>query len=247
MQTRIIILAGGKGNRMQSELPKVLIPLRGMPIIAHLLREVDRSGIDPRPVVVVGQGADAVKRALGSGYDYVIQESQLGTGHAVQCAEGALAGKADAVIVLYGDHPFVSAATITKLRELHEREGCVLTMMTVRVPDFDDWRKVLYDFGRIIRDNSGRILRDVEKKDATPEELAVKEVNPSFFCFRASWLWENLRKLKNENAQHEYYLTDLVRIAIDEGERIASMDIDPRESIGVNTPEHLALVIELAT
>lgn len=231
---------------MKSEVPKVLSLLKGRPIIQYLLDAVQASGVDTRPVIVVGQGADLVKKALGEGYEYVFQNAQLGTGHALKITRPVLQGKADAVIVLYGDHPFVHPTTVKKLRFLHERENRVITMMTTIVEDFDDWRKPFYEFGRVLRNAGGEVVRIVERKDATPEQLKVREVNPALYCFRASWLWPNLEKLKNENAQKEYYLTDLVRIAIDEGERIASMDVDPLESIGVNTPEHLELATRIA-
>lgn len=239
MKTRIVILAAGRGTRMNSEVPKVLVPLNGKSIIQRLLNAVEISGVDERPVVVVGHGDDFVRRALGDKYEYVYQENQLGTGHAVQCAEKFITGQADAIIVLYGDHPFVQPTTIIKLRELHEEAGCVLSMMTTIVEDFEEWRASFADFGRVARDDSGDIASIIELKDATPAERLIKEVNPAFFCFNANWLWANLRKIDCENAKREYYLTDLVRIAIKQGERIASMSINPFESMGINTPKHL--------
>ncbi len=242
MQTRIIILAAGKGTRMKNaEIPKVLIPFEGKPMIAHLLDAVRHSGVDERPVMVTGYQAELVERTLGNGYDYVRQDAQLGTGHAVQCGEELLAGKADQVMVLYGDHPFVKASTIVKLRKLHEQERCPLSMMTVRVDDFDDWRAPFADFGRVVRDASGKIVAIVEAKDVTLAEKEICEVNPAFFCFDAAWLWPHLKKIRNSNAKGEYYLTDLVGIAIAEGACVASMEIDPRESVGVNTLAHLEL------
>ena len=227
---------------MQSDTPKVLVPLNGRPMIQHLLDAIKASGADQRPVLVVGHNADTLHSALGDSYDYVYQKEQLGTGHAVQCAESLLAGKAENIIVLYGDHPFVGTETIANLQALHEREGCVLSMMTSIVEDFNDWRAPFADFGRIVRDAEGRIISIVEAKDATSAERELREVNPAFFAFKADWLWNNLKKLRNDNAKGEYYLTDLVRIAITGGECLASMRIDPLESIGVNTPEHLTLV-----
>lgn len=246
MNTRIVVLAGGKSTRMNSGIPKVLAPLRGKPMIQYLLDAIRASGIDSQPVVVIGKYREIIKQTLGEKYVYVIQEEQRGTGHAVQCTEGTLKGNTKSVIVLYGDHPFVHTSTITKLKALHEREGCVLSMMTTTVEDFNEWRTPFYDFGRVIRDESRKIAAITEVKDATPAQREIREVNPSFFCFQASWLWTNLKKLDNNNAKHEYYLTDLVRIAIDEGECIASMDISPLESIGINTPEHLEFAKQLA-
>ncbi len=246
MSTRIVILAAGKGKRMVSELPKVLIPLRGKPILIRLLESVRASGVDPQPVVVVGRdNGEAIKAAAGPDYEYVVQEEQLGTGHAVQAAEPLLKGQAGAVMVLYGDHPLLSAATIRALDEAHRRSGAVLTMMTTSVESFDDWQAVFKDFGRVIRDAGGKIARIVERKDASPEELQIREVNPSFFCFDVGWLWENLGKLKNNNNQHEFYLTDLVKMAMDEGHPIDSIQVGAGESIGVNTPEQLDIVKRL--
>ena len=128
---------------------------------------------------------------------------------------------------------------------LHEKEQPEITMATTTVRDFEDWRKSLYDFGRIVRDEAGNIQKIVEKKDATPEELAIRELNPSFFCFRAEWLWENLKKIGNQNAQKEYYLTDLVHIAIRDGKKVFTVDVDPLETVGVNTREHLEMVRKL--
>ncbi len=245
MTTRIVVLAGGKGERMAGVQPKVLTPLCGKPIMGYLLESIAQAGIDAQPVVVVGHRAEEVQKEFGPRYIYVPQHIQLGTGHAVQQAESVLKNNADTVLVLYGDHPFLSHRTIKTLHELHEREGRVLTMMTITVPDFNEWRQPFFDFGRIVRDEHGRITRIVEKKDALPAELEIRELNPSFFCFNAEWLWRNLQKLTNQNAQGEYYLTDLVQIAIREGESIASMPIEPFEAIGVNTPEHLALASAL--
>lgn len=247
MTIRIVVLAAGKGKRMNNGgMPKVLTPLKGKPMIQYLLEAIERSEIDRDPVIVVGQGAENVKEVLGSRYTYITQDEQRGTGHAVQCAQSVLRENADAIIVLYGDHPFVHASVIKKLSVLHEREGRVITMMTTIVQNFEDWRRPFYDFGRVLRNAGGEVVGIVEKKDATDKQLAIREVNPSFFCFNGSWLWGNLSKLTNENAQKEYYLTDLVGIAIQQGERIASMDIDPFESIGVNTQEHLEIATQLA-
>lgn len=240
MDMRVVVLAAGKGTRMRSEIPKVFIPLNGRPMIQHLLDSIKKSGADSRPVLVVGENKEQARRALGDGYDYVYQAEQLGTGHAVQCAERLLKGNARHVMVLYGDHPLVGAATIAKLAALHKRQERLLSMMTTTVEDFDGWRAPFADFGRVIRDASGSIAGVVEAKDATPRQREITELNPAFFAFRAEWLWDNLKKISNENAAQEYYLGDLVRIAAAEGAPIASLAIDPREAIGVNTPEHLA-------
>lgn len=246
MRTRIVILAAGKGTRMNGGIiPKVLVPFEGKPMIRRLLDAVRSSGVDARPVIVTGHQAGLVEKTLGNDYEYVRQDEQLGTGHAVQCAEKVLAGKTDQIIVLYGDHPFVKPATIRDLRALREQERCPLSMMTVTVEDFGDWRAPFADFSRIIRDSRGRIAADVQVKDATPDQLAIREVNPAFFCFDAAWLWPHLKLLKNNNAKNEYYLTDLIDIAIREGACIASMAINAHESMGLNTPAHVDIVKNL--
>lgn len=239
MHTRVIVLAAGKGTRMQSDMPKVLVPLNGRPMIQYLLDAIRASGVDARPVLVVGHQSDMVRQAIGDTVDYVEQKEQLGTGHAVRCAESLLAGKAENIIVLYGDHPFVRSETIAALNQLHEREGCVLSMMTAIVEDFNGWRAPFADFSRVIRDASGHIVSIAEVKDATPAERLITEVNPAFFAFKASWLWDNLKRITDKNAKGEYYLTDLVGMAMQQGETIASMAIDPSEAIGVNTRDHL--------
>lgn len=244
MKTRVIILAGGKGKRMKSDLPKVMAPLLDKPLISYVTDAVIRSGVDPEPIIVVGYNREAVQDYLGSEYQYAYQAEQLGTGHAVLCAKDAL-HDVDRVVVVYGDMPFVTPATILKLTEAVASEGAVMSLAFTRVDDFGDWRASLYDFGRIIRNAQGEIVSIIEVKDATPEEQNIKELNPSFFCFRKEWLLANLTKLENNNAQQEYYLTDLVRIAIDGGDPVASIEIDPLETIGINTSEQLELASQL--
>ena len=248
MHTRVIVLAAGKSKRMKSEIPKVLIPFHGRPMIEHLLGAIQESGVDSRPVIIVSETTGPIlKQALGNKYEYITQTEQLGTGHAVQAAESALQKTARRVIVLYGDHPFLTAQTIKELDDLHEEYGGPLAMMTTTVEDFEDWRFLFKDFSRIIRDSFGNIIYDVQMKDASPAELAVREVNPCFFSFQASWLWEHLHKLENKNVQAEYYLTDLVKMAIEEGHKISTMSVGPLESVGVNTPEQLEMVKQLLT
>lgn len=242
MKMRIVVLAAGKGKRMGLETPKVLVPLKGEPVLYHILRSVREAGVDPRPIVVVGENKPLIEAALAEGgfaAEYAMQKEQLGTGHAVLAAQSA-AASAESILVLYGDHPFVSPITIKKIISLHVAEGAKLTLATLIVPDFEGWRVSFADFGRIIRSADGEINRIVEKKDGTPEELAVRELNPAFFCFNGPWLWRGLAKLKNANAQGEYYLTDLVKMAMEEGVKISSLVIDAREGAGINTQTHLA-------
>jgi len=240
---QVIVLAAGQGKRMgDKNLPKVLIPFKGVPIIKHLLAAVKNSGVCAKPVIVIGQQAEAVKKELGPDYIYIYQAQQLGTGHAVMSAQKELAGKVQNIMVLYGDHPLVTSTMIKKLTDVHLQQGKVLTMATVSLPDFEGWRQVFFDFGRVIRDKNGRVIRIVEKKDATKKQLEIKEGNPSYFCFKADWLWANLAKLKNDNTQNEYYLTDLAKLACDQKQEVATVEIEPKEALGINTAKQLKLL-----
>jgi bifunctional UDP-N-acetylglucosamine pyrophosphorylase/glucosamine-1-phosphate N-acetyltransferase len=242
-KTRIIILAAGKGTRMKSSLPKVLVPLRSKPMIKHLLETIHESGIDDRPIIVVGYEKKKVIKELGRNYDYAIQEEQLGTGHAVMSAEKMLKNDIDHIAVLYGDHPFISSQTIKKLVKMHIKSDKKITMATFSVPDFEGWRTTFYkSFSRIIRDTKGNIIKDVQFKDASDEEKEIKELNPCYFCFEKKWLLQNLKKLNTNNAQKEYYLTDLVKTAMKEKDKIQSISIDPREALGINSKEELEIL-----
>lgn len=242
-QIQIIVLAAGHGKRMNNhQLPKVLLPLKGKPVIQHLLTSITKSQICPRPIIVVGKQADLVKHTLGiTKYKYVYQSDQLGTGHAVACCRKLLKKNPDNIMVLYGDMPYLKPGSIRKLAGKHIKGKKVLTLATVTVPNFKDWRQCFAQYGRIIRNYKGEITEIIEVKDASLAQLNIKEVNPSYFCFKAEWLWQNLDRLNNYNTQKEYYLTDLVYIAIDQGQPITSIPIQPEEAIGINTPEQLQL------
>lgn len=246
MKFRIVILAAGKGKRMKSELPKTLTPVNGKPILGYLLDAVKESGLDPKPVVVVGHGREHICDAFGAACEYAVQEEQLGTGHAVRMAKDAV-GDADTVIVLYGDHPFISAETIKRLADTHAESKGVITMMTVTVPDFEGWRAVFKGWSRVLRDGDGEVVGDVQVKDASEEQLKIHELNPCFLCFKAEWLWPKLEGLKNENAQGEYYLTDLVAAACAEGQDIMTIPVSPEEAVGINSPEERDLAERLTS
>ncbi len=244
---KILILAAGKGTRMKHDLPKVLVPLKGKPMIKYLLESVEKSGVCEKPCIVVGYGKELVKKELGDKYDYAVQEEQLGTGHAVLCAQDYLKDDTDGVLVLYGDNPYITPETIKKLAEEHLKFKNKITMATVSLPDFEDWRAFFYtNFSRIVRDADGKILRSVEFRDANDEEKKIKEINPCYFCFDAVWLLKELRNLKNNNAQKEYYLTDLVKKVIEEKENIESINIDPSEALAINSKEELEILEDFA-
>lgn len=243
LNMEIIILAAGHGTRMQHELPKPLVPLHGKPLMSYLLQSIKNSGVCNTPVIVVSKdNRDLIKSHIGDEFRYVIQDQQLGTGHAVQAAYEELKDTTQGVMVLYADHPIVSVETLQKIAQTYQETGAMLTMATTTIPDFDGWRAGFQSFGRIIRNAAGEIRGNVEAKDATPEQLAIREVNPCYFCFNPTWLWLHLSQLQNNNAQQEYYLTDLVRMAVTEGAKIAGVTIDPKEALGCNTKEQLAVI-----
>jgi bifunctional UDP-N-acetylglucosamine pyrophosphorylase/glucosamine-1-phosphate N-acetyltransferase len=245
-KVKIIILAGGKGTRMDSELPKVLLPLHGKPMIKHLLEEVKKSGICKRPVVVIGQERELVMKELGEEYDYVVQEEQLGTGHALLVTKPFLEHKTENIMVLNGDMPFIKADSIKKILKSHLMEKNDMTMGTVRLPDFKDWRKAFYSFGRIARDENGIPKGIIYGKNLSPEELEILEVDPAMFCFKAEWLWPRLNKLGNDNSHGEYYLTDLVSMTFNEGNPPNMISISPKEALGANSKQELEILESLA-
>ena len=242
----VVMLAAGHGKRMQSvDRPKVMHSLGGKPLIGYLSDTVQSLGFGIKPVVVVGINKEVVIDYLGDGFDYVEQAEQLGTGHAVARAESILRGNAEDVLVLYGDMPFIKTESIRQLIDEHVEKNNTLTLMTATVPDFSGWYAQFYSFGRIIRAPSGQIVNIVERKDACEEELRITELSTCRFCFKAEWLWENLKNLQNNNAQGEYYLTDLVRFAFKQEEKFSAIPLTPKEAIGVNTQDDLKIAATL--
>ena len=230
----VVILAAGQGTRMKSNLPKVLHPIAGRPMIQYVLDAVAEV-VDTQPVLVVGHGADAVRRTLGDAFTYVVQEEQLGTGHAVLQAREALEGRSGAVLVLYGDMPLLSSETVRALVDAHDGQTAAITMLTCI-------HEEPMGFGRILRDPEGRVVDIVEQAQATREQLAIKELNPGVYCFEAAWLWEQLPHLPI-SPKGEYYLTDLVGMAVDQGRSVEAILLpEPLETLGVNTRLHLAQV-----
>lgn len=237
---KIVILAAGKGKRMNCELPKVLVKLKGKPMIEYLVKSCVESGVDPNPIIVVSpDNKEIISQALAKyNCQYAIQEEQLGTGHALACAKSSIDKSVDHIICFYGDHPFLRTETIKKVANSHNGP---ITMMTTEVSDFDSWHKNFYQWGRIIRDESGQVKENIEFRDASDEVRQIKEVNPSMYCFECKWLWKNLKKLKNHNAQNEYYLTDVVKLAFKQNLKINTFPLDPKEAVGINSPEELAV------
>ncbi|CAG0941989.1 bifunctional UDP-N-acetylglucosamine pyrophosphorylase / Glucosamine-1-phosphate N-acetyltransferase [Anaerolineae bacterium] len=241
MNLAAVILAAGQGTRMKSGLPKVLHPIAGKPMVQYAL-DAARTLDAAHTVLVIGHGADQVRAAVSnfhaprpiSNLQIVEQREQRGTGHAVLQARDALRGKSDAVMVTYGDMPLLQTATLQKLADLHAAARATITMLTVCSDDS-------MGFGRILRDAANRVIGIVEQNDATPEQLAIRELNCGVYCFDAEWVWEHLTQLKPAGKKNEYYLTDLVALAVGEGKAIEAIVLDDvSEVIGINTRSHLA-------
>lgn len=239
----ILILAAGKGKRMQSDLPKVLVSLNGKPMIKYILESIKKV-FEKKPIAIVGHKAELVKEELQDSCFYTLQEEQLGTGHAVSCAKEKCKD-ASHIIVLSGDQPLISPNTIKELIEKHLLSNSKITFTTTEVSDFEDWRKAFVGFGRILRENN-KVVGIREHKDANDIEKEIKEVNSGSYAFDAKWLWENLEKIKNDNAQNEYYLTDLLKIAAKNGDLIETIKMDTREALGANTKEELEILEKIA-
>lgn len=244
---QVIIMAAGYGKRMGHELPKPLVPLCGKAIISYLLESIAESGVCDNPIIVVSPtNIDVFKEHLGEQYTYALQSEQLGTAHAVMVTEELLTDNTEPILILNGDHPWVSAETIKSIAAKAPTVESPLTMATTVVPNYDGWLGAFYSFGRIIRDQNDNVRDIIEVKDSTEEQQAMREVNPQYLCFEPSWLWEHLKLVKNENAQGEYYLTSLIPMLFNEGFTIKTVQIDPKEALGINTKEHLALCEEVA-
>lgn len=233
MKITAVLLAAGQGTRMKSDMPKVLHPLCGRPMIWHAL-EALRSVTTETPVVVVGHGAGEVEKYLGAFARCVLQEPQLGTGHAAVQAEALLKGKTDYVIVTYADMPLLRAETFARLLETQRLNAGPMSLLTVIA---DDPR----GFGRIVRNPDGTVSAIVEEYVATPEQQQIRELNVGAYCFKADWLWDALHRIEKNPKKGEYYLTDIVEIAVKDDLPVqAVVHDDFIETIGINTRVHLS-------
>jgi len=228
-----VILAAGQGTRMKSVLPKVLHPVAGVPMLAHVITAARAAGSTPL-IAVIGHGAERVKAAFdGAGVDFVLQAEQLGTGHALQCSAPALAGFAGDLLLLCGDVPLLRGATLQALVEHHRSQQAVVTVLTAEVAD-------PRGYGRVIR-GAGGVERIVEEKDATPAERTVCEINTGIYVFTTPRVFELLAGLTNDNAQGEYYLTDVIAAARAAGDKVAALPAErAEEAMGINDRVQLA-------
>ena len=231
---RTIILAAGEGKRMYSSLAKVLHPLKGKPLIRWVWDTALQVGSE-RIIIVVGHGRAQVMNEMSTtDAVFAVQWQQRGTGDAVMAAKRAVHHryKGD-VLVLSGDVPLLTSKTVSNLRHHHQKTGAAATVLTFRPADPGE-------YGRIVRDGHNQIMKIVEARDATPRELAINEANSGIYIFQAQWLWRELALLRPDNTQSVYYLTDIVKAAVDKGAQVESlMTLEPLEAEGVNTREQL--------
>ena len=234
MSLAIVILAAGKGTRMKSELAKVLHTLCDKPLVAWALETV--LVLEPdRTLVVVGHQAEAVEATVNASFaniEFVLQSEMLGTGDAVRRAAPALQNFVGDVIVTCGDVPLLTTETLRRLIQTRRDNGSAASMLVAQIPDPGS-------YGRVLCDDDNRVLQIVEAKDASPEILAVRNVNAGTYCFDGKALWPQLAKLTSNNKAGEYYLTDVVGFLANDGQRVDAVFIEEREMIGINTREQL--------
>lgn len=220
-----VILAAGMGTRMKSKHPKVIHQILGKPMVEYVITAVKKAGVE-HITLVIGHKAEEVKEAVRSDVDFVLQHPQLGTGHAVMVAQGNLPDEGE-VLILTGDTPLITPETLDKVIRYHRENRYAATVITAMLEDPSG-------YGRIVRDSNGDIIKIVEHKDASPEELAISEINASMYCFDVKKLKEVLGQLSNDNAQGEYYLTDTIALMREKGYRIGGYVADSEEILGIN-------------
>jgi len=232
-----IVLAAGRGSRFGGEagrpFPKVLRPVLGRPMVRWVLDALRGAGIDDI-TLIVGFGADQVRREIGPSVRYVVQTEQKGSGHAVACAKDTFDAYRGSLVVMCGDSPLFTSETIRRIADQHVLAGAVVTLASARLDDPTG-------YGRIVRDSHGRIVAIVEEKCASDREKAIREVNGGIYAFDARWLFGSIDKMAI-NEVGEYNLTDMVRVAIEQGRTVSAIECDPSELLGVNTPDQLAEV-----
>lgn len=228
-----VILAAGQGSRMKSKLYKVLHPVAGKPMVGHVADQLEEMSLD-KIVAVVGHGAEKVKEYLGGRVEYALQAEQLGTAHAVQQAQSLLMGEEGTTVVVSGDTPLLTAESLNAAFDDHEKNQAKVTVLSAQVED-------AFGYGRVIRSADGSLDRIVEEKDATDEERLIKEINTGTYFFDNQALFESLDKVKNDNAQGEYYLPDVIEILKEQNEKVGAYSIDDvSEALGVNDRKALS-------
>jgi bifunctional UDP-N-acetylglucosamine pyrophosphorylase/glucosamine-1-phosphate N-acetyltransferase len=235
VKSRALILAAGKGKRMKSEKSKVLHEIAGKSLIEYVVDALDITEIGQTGVIVSEQNINEIRSVLGNRVEYIIQKEQLGTGHAVLSAANWLEGFDGRIVVVVGDTPFIDKQTIRDMLTEFEANNSTCVLLSA-----------IYDkppaYGRVVRNKNGIIIKVVEEKDASEEEKKIKEVSTSHYCFDALKLLSALRLIKNENAQGEYYLPDVIEIFIQKGENVQALPVsDPMITFGINSQEDLLM------
>ena len=230
-----VILAAGKGTRMNegqcSPIPKVMFEIAGKPIIDWSVKLVKEAGIT-KVVLVVGYKKELVENYFGDQVEYAVQEEQLGTGHAAAMAREILEDKAETLIIFGGDNPLFKPETVKRLIDCYEKERPTVAMLSVVSENLAAWA-----FGRIVRNNKNDVIGIVEQKDCNQKQFEIKEGNPAFYVFDAQWFWQNIAKIKNGNSQNEYYITDMIALAKEQGKRIIAVPVsEESEALGINNP-----------
>ncbi|MCB9845756.1 MAG: NTP transferase domain-containing protein [Phycisphaeraceae bacterium] len=232
-----VILAAGKGTRMKSDLPKVCHPVGGRPMVCAVVDACREAGC-ARIIIVVGYRQEKVRAALRSfeEVEFAVQEEQLGTGHAVGSARHLLTRESGDAFVLCGDGPLIRSQTLRRMLERHRGTGASATLATSVIEN-------PAGYGRIVRDADGRFERIVEERDASEAERAIREVNPSYYCFRVPALLGALARVRRNERNGEYYITDVPSVLLSDGRTVEVIDAVPAEDVlSINTPEDLALV-----
>jgi bifunctional UDP-N-acetylglucosamine pyrophosphorylase/glucosamine-1-phosphate N-acetyltransferase len=229
-----LVLAAGKGTRMYSDLAKVLHPICGHPMLSYPLAALEELRLG-RVLVVVGHQAESIQEIFSeASVEWVLQTEQLGTGHAVLCALPYLADFVGSVLICCGDTPLLTTLTLHMFLTNHLKSNNDLSVLSMLLEE-------PASYGRIVRNSAGEVSGIVEAKDATGEEKAIREVNTGIYCARAALLQGVIPEISNTNAQGEYYLTDMVKLAVERGWKVQAMaGSDPTEFLGVNTNEELA-------
>ncbi|MBQ3388171.1 MAG: NTP transferase domain-containing protein [Thermoguttaceae bacterium] len=239
-----VVMAAGKGTRMKSDLPKVLYPVFGKPIIDYVLDALEKAGVG-RVIVVVGYRGEMVREALAGrkNVEFAVQAEQLGTGHAVMCCRGALENSEGSVFVIAGDSPMLDAETVGELFRIYEADaarGKPVSALLGTVVKEDP-----AGMGRILRDADGEFIGIIEDKDASDEQKKITEINMSYYLFNTRDLLDSLSEIKANNAQKEYYITDVPAILLGKGKRVKAVPVlKPSECLGVNTVDDVRRVEE---
>lgn len=230
---KAIILAAGKGVRMKSELPKVLHPLAGKPLVEHVIENIKKSGVDD-VILVVGYKSEEVQSEVGDSVKYALQTEQLGTGHAVLMAEQYFTDFNGLVLVACGDAPLISSKSFSSLIEKFQDDSVKTSVLTMVLDKPDG-------YGRMVKDSTGALIEIVEHKDASEEQKKINEVNSGTYVFDSKLLFEGLKNIGNDNAQGEYYLPDIIKYVRKCGYKAVTVPLDnPIEGSGINSREELA-------